>query len=120
MNLQETIRRILKEESKKDKLIDKYITSLIKPENGKYNHDSKRFDMNGNSGKLNAVIFFNNRNQAMEVMIDENILEQVFDMFSLDGWIEINDYLVKWFQDNFDGLEDLSEVTTFDNDEYAY
>ena len=77
MNLQETIRRILKEESKKDKLIDKYITSLIKPENGKYNHDSKRFDMNGNSGKLNAVIFFNNRNQAMEVMIDENIWEQV-------------------------------------------
>ena len=120
MNLQETIRRILKEESKKDKLIDKYITSLIKPENGKYNHDSKRFDMNGNSGKLNAVIFFNNRNQAMEVMIDENIWEQVFDMFSLDGWIEINDYLVKWFQDNFDGLEDLSEVTTVDNDEFAY
>ena len=35
MNLEKTIRRILKEESKKDRLIDRYLTSLIKPENGK-------------------------------------------------------------------------------------
>ena len=120
MNLEKTIRRILKEESKKDRLIDRYLTSLIKPENGKYNHDAKRFDINDNGGNLNAVILFNQRNEAMEVMIDEKIWEQVFDMFSLDGWIEINNYLVKWFQDNFDGLEDLSEVTTFDNAEFAY
>ena len=63
---------------------------------------------------------FNQRNEAMEVMIDESIWLQVFEMFSLDGWTEMNDYLVKWFQDNFDGLEDLSEVTTFDNAEFAY
>jgi hypothetical protein len=120
MNLKESIRKVLKEETKKGILIDRYITSLINPSNGKYNHDSKRFDMNDNGGNLNAVIFFNNRNQVMEVMIDESIWLQVFDMFSLDGWTEINDYLVKWFQDNFDGLEDLSEVTTFDNAEFAY
>ena len=56
----------------------------------------------------------------MKVMIDENIWEQVSGVFSIDDWNKMNDYLVKWFQDNFDGLEDLSEVITFDNAEFAY
>jgi hypothetical protein len=120
MNLQETIRRILREESKMDKLIDRYITSLINPSNGKYNYEAKRFDMNDEQGNLNAVILFNQRNDAMTVMIDENIWEQVSGVFSIDDWNKMNDYLVKWFQDNFDGLEDLSEVITFDNAEFAY
>jgi hypothetical protein len=120
MNLQKTIRRVLKEETKKDRLIDRYLTSLINPSSGKYNRDDKRFEMSDNDDNLKAVIFFNQRNDAMMVMIDENIWEQVSEMFSIDDWNEMNDYLVKWFQDNFDGLEDLSEVTTFDNAEFAY
>jgi hypothetical protein len=120
MNLQENIRKVLKEETKKGMLIDRYLTSLIKPENGKYNYDAKRFEMGDSNDNLNAVIFFNQRNDVMMVMIDENIWEQVSEMFSVNDWNEMNDYLVKWFQDNFDGLEDLSEVTTFDNAEFAY
>ena len=34
MNLQKTIRRVLKEETKKDRLIDRYLTSLIKKQWG--------------------------------------------------------------------------------------
>ncbi len=120
MNLQESIRKVLREETKKGMLIDRYLTSLINPSNGKYNYDAKRFDMNDKQGNLNAVILFNQRNNAMTVMIDDNIWGQVSKMFSIDDWNEMNDYLVKWFQDNFDGLEDLSEVITFDNAEFAY
>jgi hypothetical protein len=119
MNLEKTIRRILREESK-DKLIDRYITSLINPSSGKYNRDDKRFEMSDNDDNLNAIIFFNQQDDVMMVMIDDSIWEQVSDMFSIDDWNEMNDYLVKWFQDNFDGLEDLSEVITFDNAEFAY
>ncbi len=53
-------------------------------------------------------------------MIDESIWEAVSEMFSMETWDEVNDSLVKWFQDNYDGLENLEEVTTFDNAEYAY
>lgn len=120
MNLEKTIRRILREESKKDKLIDRYITSLINHSSGKYNRDDKRFEMSDNDDNLNAIIFFNQQDDVMMVMIDDSIWEQVSDMFSIDDWNEMNDYLVKWFQDKFDGLEDLSEVITFDNAEFAY
>jgi len=120
MALLKTIRRVLKEETKKGMLIDRYLTSLINPDNGKYNRDGKRFEMSDNDDNLKAVIFFNQRNNVMMVMIDESIWGQVSEMFSIDDWNEMNDYLVKWFQDNFDGLEDLSEVITFDNAEFAY
>ena len=119
MNLQKTIRRVLKEEFKKDILVDRYITSLINPSSGKYSHENQRFEIN-NGDNLAVVIFFNKRREMMEVMIDESLWRQIYEMFSMDGWDEINDYLVKWFQDNFDGLENLEEVTTFDNAEYAY
>lgn len=123
MNLERTIKRILKEESKKDKVIDRYITSLIKPvgefKEG-YNYDAGRFDITDNDDNLRATIFYNKRSEAMEVMIDEDIWNYVSSMFSMDDWNEVNEHLVRWFQDNHDGLENLEEVTTFDNAEYAY
>lgn len=121
--IEESIKRILKEETKKDKLVYRYITSLIQP-HGKfkqeYNHDAHRFDITDNNDNLLATTFFNNRKEAMEVMIDESIWQAVSEMFSMETWDEVNDSLVKWFQDNYDGLENLEEVTTFDNAEYAY
>jgi hypothetical protein len=56
----------------------------------------------------------------MEVMIDESIWNFLSSMFSIDDWNEVNEHLVRWFQDNYDGLENLEEVNTFDNAEYAY
>ena len=121
--IEESIKRILKEETKKDKLVYRYITSLIQPK-GKfkqeYNREAHRFDITDNNDNLLATIFFNNRIEVMEVMIDESIWEAVSEMFSMETWDEVNDSLVKWFQDNYDGLENLEEVTTFDNAEYAY
>jgi len=121
--IEESIKRILKEETKKDKMVYRYITSLIQPQ-GKfkqeYNREAHRFDITDNNDNLLATIFFNNRKEAMEVMIDESIWEAVSEMFSMETWDEVNDSLVKWFQDNYDGLENLEEVTTFDNAEYAY
>lgn len=123
MDLERTIKRILKEEFKKDKIIDRYITSLIKPVGNfkeGYNYDAGRFDITDNDDNLRATIFYNKRSEAMEVMIDEDIWSYVSSMFSMDDWNEVNEHLVRWFQDNHDGLENLEEVTTFDNAEYAY
>lgn len=123
MDLKRTIKRILKEEFKKDKIIDRYITSLIKPVGNfkeGYNYDAGRFDITDNDDNLRATIFYNKRSEAMEVMIDEDIWNYVSSMFSMDDWNEVNEHLVRWFQDNHDGLENLEEVTTFDNAEYAY
>lgn len=123
MNLERTIKRILKEEFKKDKIIDRYITSLIKPvgefKEG-YNPEAGRFDITDNDDNLRATIFYNKRSEVMEVMIDEDIWSYLSSMFSMETWDEVNDSLVKWFQDNYDGLEDIYEVVTFDNAEYAY
>ena len=122
-NMEKLIKRILKEETKKDKLVYRYITSLIQPLGRfkqEYNYDANRFDITDNNDNLLATIFFNKRKEAMEVMIDESIWGAVSEMFSIDEWTEVNDYLVKWFQDNYDGLENLEEVNTFDNAEYAY
>ena len=123
MDLERTIKRILKEEFKKDKIIDRYITSLIKPVGNfkeGYNYDAGRFDITDNDDNLRATIFYNKRSEAMEVMIDEDIWSYLSSMFSMETWDEVNDSLVKWFQDNYDGLEDIYEVVTFDNAEYAY
>jgi hypothetical protein len=56
----------------------------------------------------------------MEVMIDEDIWNLLSSVFSRESWDDINDSLVKWFQENYDELEDIYEVNTFDNAEYAY
>ena len=123
MDLERTIKRILKEESKKDKIIDRYITSLIKPVGNfkeGYNPEAGRFDITDNDDNLRATIFYNKRSEVMEVMIDEDIWSYLSSMFSMETWDEVNDSLVKWFQDNYDGLEDIYEVVTFDNAEYAY
>lgn len=123
MDLERTIKRILKEEFKKDKIIDRYITSLIKPVGNfkeGYNPEAGRFDITDNNDNLRATIFYNKRSEAMEVMIDEDIWSYLSSMFSMETWDEVNDSLVKWFQDNYDGLEDIYEVVTFDNAEYAY
>jgi hypothetical protein len=72
-NLQETIKRVLREESKKDKLIDNYITSLIRPDGNfkeGYNHKSQRLDITDTNDNLIATIFYNKRREVMEVMID--------------------------------------------------
>jgi len=123
INMEKLIKRILKEESKRDRIIDGYITSLIKPQGNskqEYNYEIGRFDITDNNDNLRATIFYNNRREVIEVMIDESIWESLSNMFSTETWDEVNDSLVKWFQDNFDGLEELYEVNTFDNAEYVY
>jgi transketolase len=122
-NLQETIRKVLREETKKDKLVDNYITSLIRPDGNfkeGYNHESQRLDVTDTNDNLIATIFYNKRRDAMDVMIDESIWMSLSEMFSMETWDEVNDSLVRWFRDNYDGLEEIYEVNTFDNAEYDY
>jgi hypothetical protein len=119
--MEKLIKRILKEESKREKMVNHFITSLIKP-NGNFKEEYKdgRFDITDNNDNLVAVIFFNNRKDAMEVMVDEKVWGSLYEMFSMKTWDEVNNSLVKWFQENYYGLEEIEEVNTFDNAEYAY
>lgn len=119
--MEKLIKRILKEESKREKMVNHFITSLIKP-NGNFKEEYKdgRFDITDNNDNLVAVIFFNSRKDAMEVMVDEKVWGSLYEMFSMKTWDEVNNSLVKWFQENYDGLEEIEEVNTFDNAEYAY
>ena len=121
INMEDLIKKILKEESKREKLVNHFITSLIKP-NGNFKEEYKdgRLDITDNNDNLVAVIFFNNRRDAMEVMVSEQVWESLYEMFSMETWDEVNNGLVKWFQENYDGLDELEEVNTFDNAEYVY
>lgn len=121
INMEDLIKKILKEESKREKLVNHFITSLIKP-NGNFKEEYKdgRLDITDNNDNLVAVIFFNNRRDVMEVMVSEQVWESLYEMFSMETWDEVNNGLVKWFQENYDGLDELEEVNTFDNAEYVY
>jgi hypothetical protein len=119
--IDETVQKILKEEAKKDMLIDMYITSLIKPENEfKLKHFKDSIEILNKRDMIIAIIFYDVRKDKMEVMVFDKIYGMIYNMFSMDGLEEIQKYLIKWFQENFDGLENLDEVSTFDDEEYAY
>ena len=121
INMEDLIKKILKEESKREKLVNHFITSLIKPDgNFKEGYENGRFDITDNNDNLVAVIFFNNRRGTIEVMVSEQVWESLYEMFSMETWDEVNNGLVKWFQENYDGLDELEEVNTFDNAEYVY
>lgn len=121
INMEDLIKKILKEESKREKLVNHFITSLIKPKgNFKEEYKDGRFDITDNNDNLVAVIFFNNRRGTIEVMVSEQVWESLYEMFSMETWDEVNNGLVKWFQENYDGLDELEEVNTFDNAEYVY
>jgi hypothetical protein len=53
-------------------------------------------------------------------MMEEKLYEGIYNLFSMDGIDEIQEHLVRWFKENFDGLDHITEVATFDNDEYVY
>ena len=121
MNLQESIRRILREESRKDIMIDRYITSLIKPvDNHKLIREGNKLYIRDDGGRLTAMIYYNKRLDRMEAVMNDKLYGMIYDMFSMKDLFEIQKHLVKWFQDNFDGLDDILEVYTFDDEEYAY
>ena len=123
MRLQETIRRILKEESKRDEMVDLYLAKRIS--------SFTKFDMkdglhpriefvDDKSHHTMVVIDFNRRTQKNEVHMDDSLYGEIYNMFSMDGFEEIQKHLKRWFSNNFDGLKDISEIDTFENDEYIY
>jgi hypothetical protein len=67
-----------------------------------------------------VVIDFNRRTQKNEVHMDDSLYGEIYNMFSMDGFEEIQKHLKRWFSNNFDGLKDISEIDTFENDEYIY
>lgn len=125
MSMRESIRQILREQSERDRLIDLYITKRMKSFTVNKRADGKkgqigRIDFVDKDGKPKVIIFFNRYNKENEVMMDDNLYGEIYGMFSMDGFNEIQRHLVKWFSNNFPILKNIIEVYTFDNDEYAY
>ena len=109
-------------ESQRYRMIDDYLTKNIKSLDETFgNHGgSGRVDFVDKSENSIVIIFFNRTSQEDEGMIDEKLYEEIYNMFSMDGFDEIQEHLVRWFKENFDGLNHITEVVTFDNDEYVY
>ena len=125
MELREKIKMVLKEQSERDRLIDLYITKRINSFTVNKRGESKkgqvgRIDFVDKAGNPRVVIFFNRYNKENEVMIDDSLYGEIYNMFSMEGFNEIQRHLVKWFSSNFPMLKNIIEVHTFDNDEYVY
>lgn len=125
MELREKIKMVLKEQSERDRLIDLYITKRINSFTVNKRGESKkgqvgRIDFVDKAGNPKVVIFFNRYNKENEVMIDDSLYGEIYNMFSMEGFNEIQRHLVKWFSSNFPMLKNIIEVYTFDNDEYVY
>lgn len=117
--------KIIKEQSEKNRLIDLYITKRMESFTVNKRADGKkgqigRIDFVDKDGKPKVIIFFNRYNKENEVMMDDNLYGEIYNMFSMEGFNEIQRHLVKYFSSNFPMLKNIIEVYTFDNDEYVY
>jgi len=109
-------------ESKLYSVIDSYLTKTIKGlDEVLSNHGGHgRFDFKDKTGAPQVCIFFNRNSQDMEVMMVDSLYGEIYSMFSRNGFDDIEEHLIRWFQENFDGLGDIKEIFTFDNDNYDY
>jgi hypothetical protein len=103
-------------------VIDSYLTKTIKGlEQTTSKHGGHgRTDFKDKVGHSKVIIFFNRHSKGMDVMMEDNLYGEIYNMFSLNGFDDIQKHLIQWFQENFDGLGDVGEISTFDNDEYVY
>lgn len=122
MSIRESIRQILREQSQRSRLIDLYITKRMNSlEQSTVNHGGySRINFREKNGRLRVSIFFNRVKQELEVTMSDNLYGEIYSMFSMEGWVEIQKHLINWFKDNFDGLDDINEIYTFDDEEYVY
>lgn len=103
-------------------VIASYLTKTIKGlEQTTSKHGGHgRVDFKDKSGNSKVIIFFNRHSQGMDVMIEDSLYGEIYNIFSLNGFEDIQQHLIQWFKENFDGLDNIEEISTFDNDEYVY
>jgi len=103
-------------------VIDSYLTKTIKGlEQTTSKHGGHgRTDFKDKEGNSKVIIFFNTHSQGMDVMMEDSLYGEIYNIFSLNGFEDIQQHLIQWFKENFDGLEDIEEISTCDNDEYVY
>ena len=126
MELRKKIRMILNEQSEKNRLIDLYITkrmesfTVVERSLGDKKGRVGRIEFVDKAGNPKVIIFFNRVNKENEVLMEDGLYGEIYNMFSMDGFNDIQRHLVKWFSSNFPMLKNIIEVYTFDNDEYVY
>ena len=116
--------KIIKEQSEKNRLIDLYITKRMESftmiEKSPCVSCKKRIEFVDKTGNPKVIIFFNRVNKENEVLMEDGLYGEIYNMFSMEGFNEIQRHLVKYFSSNFTMLKNIIEVHTFDNDEYVY
>lgn len=118
--------KIIKEQSEKNRLIDLYITkrmesfTVVERSSGDKKGRVGRIEFVDKAGNPKVIIFFNRVNRENEVLMEDGLYGEIYNMFSMDGFNDIQRHLVKWFSSNFPMLKNIIEVYTFDNDEYVY
>lgn len=103
-------------------VIDSYLTKTIKglEQTASKHGGVGRVDFKDKSGNSKVIIFFNRHSQGMDVMMEDSLYGEIYNIFSLNGFKDIQQHLIQWFKENFDGLDNIEEISTFDNDEYVY
>lgn len=106
-------------ESKLDNIIEDFITeqfSGLKRIN--YGKHREVWVRNGREGQ--PVIIILSDDKYFEILILEDVYSLIVNMFSMNGFHEIQIHLVRWFEKHM-GLK-VAEVETFDNEghDYAY
>jgi len=109
-------------ESRMNQIIDNYLDMVIKSldETFTNNKGHGQVDLEDKEGNSLVIIFFNRYKQEMEVMMDTSLYNEIYHMFSMNGFDDIQQHLIRWFKDNYDGLDHITEVVTYDKDDYAY
>jgi hypothetical protein len=103
-------------------VIDSYLTKTIKSlvQTTSKHGGHGRTDFKDKEGYPKVIIFFNRHSKGMDVGMEDSLYGEIYNMFSMNGFDDIQQHLIQWFQENFDGLGDIGEIFTFDNDEYVY
>lgn len=114
--------RYIIKESRINQIIDNYLDMVIKSLDETYSvHVGYgRNDFTDKLGNPKISIFYNRHKDEMEVLMGDDLYEEIYNMFSMNGFDDIQQHLVRWFKDNFDGLDHITEIYTFDESDYVY
>ena len=97
-------------ESKLDSIIEDFITEQFSGLK-LVNEGKNRAVQNGREGQ--TVIIIISDDKYFEILILEDVYSLIVNMFSMNGFHEIQIHLVRWFEKHM-GLK-VDEVQTFDN-----
>ena len=102
-------------ENKMNSLIDSYLTKQLG--NLEYVKEGRK-NVWVDSDRRAVIMFINFKGFSPEIYLLDTVFENTYHMFSMDGEEEIQNHLLRWFNEHM-GIKSY-EVLTFDNEGVDY